>query len=355
MKFSGLSFDVIKILALGSLAFIFASFLSQPLIKFLYKHRLWRKEVRQKAIDGSDVSFFQKFHSDGEIHTPRFGGILIFATTLVLVILFSLLSQFTDIQIFQKFNFLSRNQTWLPLFALFSASLLGLTDDLLQVWGRGKYIGGGLSLIYRLSLVAVIGVIGALWFYFKLDWHTLHIPGIGNLEIDGLYIPLFIITMMAVYSGGVVDGLDGLAGGVFATIFAGFAGIAIFRHQIDLATFLAVILGSLLAFLWHNIPPAKFYMGETGVLGLTATLTVIAFLTDSVVVLPIIGFVLVIESGSVILQLLSKKLRGKKLFLAAPIHHHFEAKGWPSYQVTMRFWVISMVMMMIGVIIRLFG
>ena len=355
MKFSGLSFDVIKILTLGSLAFIFASVLARPLIKFLYKHRLWRKEVRQKAIDGSDVSFFQKFHSEGEIHTPRFGGILIFSTTLVLVILFFLLAQFTDIEIFQKFNFLSRNQTWLPLFALFSASLLGLTDDLLQVWGKGRYIGGGLSLVYRLSLVAIIGIIGALWFYFKLDWHTLHIPGIGNLEIDGFYIPLFIITMMAVYSGGVVDGLDGLAGGVFATVFAGFAAIAIFRHQIDLAAFLSVILGSLLAFLWHNIPPARFYMGETGVLGLTATLTVVAFLTDSVVVLPIIGFVLVLESGSVILQLVSKKLRGKKLFLASPIHYHFEAKGWPSHQVTMRFWVISMVAMMIGVIIRLFG
>jgi phospho-N-acetylmuramoyl-pentapeptide-transferase len=212
-----------------------------------------------------------------------------------------------------------------------------------------------LDLFYRLGLVALIGIVGACWFYFKLDWHTLHIPGIGNLEIDGLYLPFFVITMMAVYSGGVIDGLDGLAGGVFATIFGAYAGIAIFRHQIDLAAFLVVILGSLLAFLWHNIPPAKFYMGETGVLGLTATLTVVAFLTDSVMVLPIIGFLLVVESGSVILQLLSKKFRGKKLFLASPLHYHFEAKGWPSYQVTMRFWIISMVAAMIGVVIRLFG
>jgi len=355
MKFSGLSFDVIKILSLGFFSFVIASLLSPPLISFLYKHKLWRKEVRPKAIDGGDVFYFKKFHSEGEIKTPRFGGILIFATTLVLIVLFFALSQFTDIQIFKKLSFLSRNQTWLPLFALVTASLLGFTDDLLQVFGKGKYIGKGLSLVYRLSLVAVIGIIGALWFYFKLDWHTIHIPGMGNLEIDGLYIPLFIITMMAVYSGGVIDGLDGLSGGVFAIIFAGYAVIAIFLRQIDLASFLSVILGSLMAFLWHNIPPAKFYMGETGVLGLTATLTVVAFLTDSVLVLPIIGLLLFVESGSVILQLLSKRFRGKKLFLAAPIHHHFEAKGWPSYQVTMRFWLISMVMMMIGVIIRLFG
>ncbi|MDP2926809.1 MAG: hypothetical protein Q8N65_01585 [bacterium] len=355
MPFSGLSFDVIKILTAGTLAFVLAFLLSGPLIRFLYKHRLWRKEARQKAIDGGELSYFQKFHSEDEVKTPRFGGILILASSLILIILFFVLDQVSDLVIFEKLNFLSRNQTWLPLFTLVAASLLGLTDDLLQVFGKGKYIGGGLSLIYRLSLVAAIGLIGAWWFYFKLGGSTLHIPGVGNLEIDGLYIPLFVVTMLAVYSGGVIDGIDGLSGGVFATIFGAYAGIAIFRNQIDLATFMAVIMGGLLAFLWHNIPPAKFYMGETGVLGLTATLTVVAFLTDSVLVLPIIGFLLVIESGSVILQLLSKKLRGKKLFLAAPIHHHFEAKGWPSYQITMRFWVISMVMAMIGVMIRLFG
>ncbi len=355
MPFSGLSFDVIKILTAGTLAFVLAWLLSGPLIRFLYKHQLWRKAVRQKAIDGGDLSYFQKFHSEGEVKTPIFGGFLILASSLILVVLFSLLSQFTDIAIFDKLNFLSRNQTWLPLFVLVAASILGLTDDWLVVKGKGKYIGGGLSLTYRLSLVALIGIIGAFWFYFKLDVHTLHLPGIGNLEIGWLFLPFFVMTMLAVYSGGVIDGIDGLAGGVFATIFGAYAAIAIFRNQIDLATFLAVIMGGLLAFLWHNIPPAKFYMGETGILGLTATLTVVAFLTDSVLVLPIIGFLLVIESASVILQLLSKKLRGKKLFLAAPIHHHFEAKGWPSYQITMRFWIISMVMAMIGVMIRLFG
>jgi phospho-N-acetylmuramoyl-pentapeptide-transferase len=248
------------------------------------------------------------------------------------------------------------------------ASLIGFSDDILQVlglpannffekiWvGKGKYIGGGLSLKKRLLLVAIIGLIGALWFYFKLDWHTIHIPGFGDLEIDGWYVPLFVFVMMAVYSGGVIDGLDGLAGGAFAAMFGAFAGIALFQGQIDIAAFCAVITGAILAFLWFNIPPARFYMGETGILGLCATLTVIAFLTDSVLILPIIGFLLVIESGSVILQLLSKKFRHKKLLLAAPIHHHFEARGWPHYKVTMRFWVIGVVMAIIGVAIRLLG
>lgn len=347
--------DVIKIFTLGTVSFIIAFLLTPVLTHFLYKYKLWRKEVRQKAIDGGEVTVFQKFHKEGETSIPRMGGILIWGTVLLIIFLFWGISQITDIWWLDKLNFLSRSQTWLPLFALIAASLLGLADDVLQVFGKGKYIGGGLSFKKRLFLVALIGLIGALWFYFKLDWTTIHIPGVGDLEINGWYIPLFILIILAVYSGGVIDGLDGLAGGAFAAIFAAFAVIALFLGQIDLAAFSTVILGALLAFLWFNIPPARFYMGETGMMGLCAALTVIAFLTDSVLVLPIIGFLLVIESGSVILQLLSKKFRHKKIFLAAPIHHHFEAKGWPHYKVTMRFWIIGAVMAIIGVTIRLLG
>lgn len=347
--------DVVKIFTLGAAGFIIAFLLTPTLTHFLYKHKLWRKEVRQKAIDGGEVTFFQKFHKEGEVKVPRMGGVLIWGTVLITIFLFWLLSQIADIWWLEKLNFLSRGQTWLPLFTLIAASLLGLADDVLQIFGKGKYIGGGLSLKKRLLVVALIGLIGALWFYFKLDWTTIHIPGIGELEINGWYIPIFVLVMLAVYSGGVIDGLDGLAGGAFASIFAAFAGIALFLGQIDIAAFCAVILGALLAFLWFNIPPARFYMTETGTMGLCATLTVIAFMTDSVLVLPIIGFLLVAESGSVILQLLSKKFRHKKIWLSTPIHQHFEAKGWPHYKVTMRFWVIGAVMAIIGVTIRLLG
>ncbi|MDP1538636.1 MAG: hypothetical protein Q8M00_01250 [bacterium] len=345
--------DVIKIFTLGAVSFIIAFLLTPVLTHFLYKYKLWRKEVRQKAIDGGDVTVFQKFHKEGETNVPRMGGILIWGTVLIIIFLFWGISQITDIWWLDKLNFLSRSQTWLPLFALIAASLLGLSDDVLQVFGKGKYIGGGLSLKKRLFLVALIGLIGALWFYFKLDWTTIHIPGVGDLEINGWYVPIFVLIMLAVYSGGVIDGLDGLAGGTFALIFTAFAGIALFLGQIDLAAFCTVILGALLAFLWFNVPPARFYMGETGMMGLCAALTVIAFLTDSILVLPIIGFLLVIESGSVILQLLSKKIRHKKIFLSAPIHQHFEAKGWPHYKVTMRFWIIGAVAAIVGVTIRL--
>ena len=346
--------DVIKIFTLGALSFVLAFSLTPALTKILYKHKLWRKEVRTKSIDGKDLTYFQQFHSKDETSVPRFGGILIWIVPLILAILFYLLAK-TEIFWFAKLNFLDRGQTWLPFFALVAAALVGLADDILQVAGKGKYIAGGLKLKQRLILMGVIGVIGAWWFYSKLGWSTLHVPGIGDFEIGLWYVPFFILVMMATYSGGVIDGLDGLAGGSFAAIFGAFAGIALFLGQINIAAFCAVILGALLAFLWYNIPPARFIAGETGIMGLTASLTVVAFLTNSVLVLPIIGFLLVIESGSVILQLLSKKIRHKKIFLASPIHHHFEAKGWPHYKITMRFWVIGVVMAIIGVTIRLLG
>jgi len=346
--------DVIKIFTLGTLSFLVAFWLTQFLTHYLYKYKLWRKEVRQKSIDGKELCYFQKFHSEGETQIPRFGGLLIWVVPAVLAVIFNFLAKI-DIPWLQKLDFFSRSQTWLPFFALVSAAALGLIDDVFQVRGKGKYIGGGLGLKKRLLIMGLIGLIGGLWFYTKLESSTLHIPGIGDLEIGILYIPLFILVTMATYSGGVIDGLDGLAGGTFAAIFGAYAGIALFLGQIDIAAFCAVILGALLAFLWFNIPPARFYMGETGIMGLTAALTVVAFLTDSVLVLPIIAFLLVLESGSVILQLLSKKFRRKKIFLASPIHHHFEAKGWPHYKITMRFWIIGVIAAIIGVAIRLLG
>ncbi len=347
--------SAIKVFVLGAASFMIAFWWTPALSRFLYKYGLWRKELRKKSIDGKELPVFQKFHGDGEKRIPRFGGLLVWITVLFLAFAVSFLAKFVDVWWLEKLSFLSRSQTWLPLFALVSASLVGLVDDLLQVKGRGKYIAGGLRLRYRLILVALIGAIGAWWFYYKLGYSTIHIPGNGDVFLGFWYLPLFMLVTMATYSSGVIDGLDGLAGGVFATIFAAFGGIAFFQGQIDLAAFCFVVTGAILAFLWFNIPPARFYMGETGILGLCCALTVVAFLTDSVLVLPIIGILLVVESGSVILQLLFRKIKKKKLFLAAPIHHHFEAKGWPHYKITMRFWVIGVVAAIIGMAVRMLG
>ncbi len=347
--------NVIKVFGLSFTVFVAAILWTPFLTKYLYKHRMWRKNVREFSPDGTKTPLFSKLHKDRETTVPRLGGVLIWVTSVGVALLLWFIAQMTDSVFWDKANFLSRNQTWLPLFTLLAASLLGLADDLAQIWGKGKYVAGGIRFRHRLLLVFVIALVGSLWFYAKLDWRTIYIPGLGSVFIDGLYIPIFILTMIVLFSSSVVDGLDGLAGGVFASIFAAYAGIAFLRGQVDLAAFCAVVLGALLAFLWYNIPPARFYMGESGILGLTTSLTVVAFLTDSVFVLPVIGIVLVAEVASNLIQFASKKIRGKKVFLIAPIHHHFEAKGWPAEKVTMRFWVIGAMAAIIGVAIALIG
>ncbi len=202
-----------------------------------------------------------------------------------------------------------------------------------------------------MALISLIAIVGAWWFYYKLEWSSIYIPFHGNLEIDGWYLLLFVIVILATFSGGVIDGLDGLSAGSLMPIFAAFGVIAYTRELYDLTVLIMIIIGALVTYLWFNIYPAKFYMGETGMMGLTVTLAVIAFLTNSVLFLPVIALILLIESASVILQLLSKKIRGRKLFLAAPIHHHFEALGWPETQVTMRFWIISSVFSGLGLVL----
>lgn len=347
--------NVIKVFGLSALSFTVAILLTPLLTHYLYKYKLWRKEVRETSPDGTKTPLFAELHKDREIKVPRLGGVLIWVTTLTVALIFWLLAKFTDISFLDKINFLSRNQTWLPLFILVAASLLGLADDLLQTLRSGGPASGGIKFRHRLLVVFLIALSGALWFYYKLDWRTIYIPGLGDIFIGIWYVPLFISTMILLFSSSIVDGIDGLSGGVFAAIFAAYGGIAFFRGQIDLAAFAGVILGALLAFLWFNIPPARFYMGESGILGLTTSLTVIAFLTDSVLALPIIGFILMAEVASDIIQFVSKKFRGKKVFLIAPIHHHFEAIGWPPHKVTMRFWIIGVVAAIIGMVVALIG
>ena len=346
--------NVVKVFGLAAVASAIAIFWCPLLTNFLYKHQLWKKSARQKAISGEDAVVFNKLHKTKEVGTPRMGGLLIWLTVVFVIFLFYILSLIFPGTWLAQLNFLSRSQTWLPLFTLIVASIVGLIDDALVVKGSGKYIGGGLSFKKRLIIVILIGLIGSIWFYQKLGWDVVYVPFVGDVSFGFWYIPFFILAAVACWSGGIIDGLDGLAGGTFASIFGAFTVIAFSLGKIDLAAFCAVITGTLFAFLWFNIPPARFYMGETGILGLTTVMSVIAFLTDSVFVVPIIGGLLVVEVLSVIIQLLSKKIRKKKVFLSTPIHHHFEALGWPSYKVTMRAWIIGIVLAFIGVAVRLF-
>lgn len=345
--------DIVKIFLPTILAFFLGLFFTPFATHFFYKYKMWKKYSRSVEINTTD---FKKIHNEvGELKTPRIGGIIIWFSALFTIGLFYLISIFFPSSITIKLNFLSRNQTLIPFFTLLIGSLIGLWDDLIQIYGSGKFARDDKSWRkWKAFLIASISLFIGSWFFYKLGMTSLHIPFNGELYLGILIIPFFMIVSLATFSGGVIDGIDGLSGGVFASIFGAYSAIAFANHQIDLAVFSGVLTGAILAFLWFNVPPARFYMGETGIMGLTITLATLAFLTDSVFILPIVALPLVVTSLSVILQISSKKLRnGKKIFRLAPIHHHFEALGWSSSKVTMRYWILSIVFSVIGVILAI--
>lgn len=339
---------VIKIFLLTSLAFVAAILWTPLLTHFMYKYK-WGKRIRT-AESGAPIMAKLHEHKAG---TPTMGGILIWLTALVLALGFYALAKFTDLEIFDKFNFLTRSQTWLPLGALVATALVGMFDDILNIKGIGSK-GGGLQVRHKLIVYTIIALVGAFWFFFKLDWDLIRVPFVGDFQIGWWYIPIFVLVLVATSNAvNLTDGLDGLAGGLLSSSFAAYGIIAFTEGRYDLATFCGVIVGGLLAFLWFNIPPARFIMGDTGSMSLGVTLGIIAMLTNSLFILPIIGLLFVLETLSVIIQLLSKRFLKRKVFLSTPLHHHLEAQGWSEPKIVMRFWLIGTVTAVLGVIITL--
>jgi len=352
------------------LTFIIGILIASPLTQIFYKYKLWKKVARKHnkvdedslvnkhGVRPGDISpEFQKINNtDEELRTPRVGGVIIWLSILISAFLLFLLAELFPNVATQKINFVSKNQTLLPLIALLLGALWGLLDDLMCIFiDKGRFVNGFPRKI-MFSFVCLIGFVFGFWFFNKLGMSTIDIPFIkSTINMGFLFVPFFVLVTLATFSSGVIDGIDGLAGGVLATIFASYATIAFFQNQIDIAAFSAVVSGAILAFLWFNIPPARFYMGETGMLALTLTLTIIAFLTRQVLLLPIIGFPLFFTSLSSFLQIISKKIYGPKgkIFKIAPIHHHFEAIGWSRAKITMRYWIISVVFAVSGIVIAL--
>ena len=278
------------------------------------------------------------------------GGVIIWATVIGLAVLFWVLDFLFD-GFWGYLNFIDRAQTYLPLAAMLLAAVVGFADDLLGVLKIGPH-GGGIKVRHKLVLYALMAAVGAWWFYFRLGWDFLYIPFLGNFKIGWWYFPFFMFIIIAsAFSANETDGLDGLAAGVLLTAFASLTVVAFVLERYDLAAFGGAVIGALLAFLWFNIYPARFFMGDTGSMSLGITLGVIAMLTNTAFLLPFFALILVLESLSVIIQVASKKILGRKVFLSAPIHHHFEALGWPETQVTMRFWIISAIFSALGLVI----
>lgn len=339
-------FPVIKIFSLTTISFVVTILWTPALTHFLYKYKLG-KQIR----DAKETPVYSKLHAK-KSGTPTMGGVLVWGTTLGLAVVLAVLAGWFD-GIFDRFTFLTRRETLLPLGALVASALVGLVDDYYNVRKLGAH-GGGLRVRHRLLIYTAIAAVGAWWFFFKLDWDVIRVPFVGDFTLGWWFIPLSIASMVATsFSVNETDGLDGLAGGTLLTSFGAFGAIAFSQGRYDLAAFCGVIVGALLAFLWFNINPARFFMGDTGAMSLGVTLGIVAMLTKSLLLLPIIGSVFVLESVSVIIQMTSKKIRGKKIFISTPIHHHLEAIGWPEPKIVMRFWVISAVSAVVGVILSL--
>ncbi len=352
--------DLVKVFIPAAATFVIGIACAPILTHYLYKHNVWKKTVSRTALDGTPAVEFEKLrntvHAGTETRTPRMGGILVWGSVALVTLTFFFAAQALPFAFAQKIDFLSRNQTWIPFFTLIAGALMGLVNDALDILPGGER---GVRLSVRLLFVALISGFIGWWFYAKLGVTAISVPINGQLMLGWGIVPFFILVSLALYAGGVIDGIDGLSGGVFTAIFSAYATIAYSQGQVNLAAFCAAMVGALLAFLWFNIPPARFWMTETGTMGLTMTVAVVAFMTDrlgggyGVVALPIIAFLLFATVATNVLQILSKKFRGKKLFRIAPLHHHFEAIGWPSYKVTMRYWVLAIMFAIVGMTIAL--
>ncbi len=322
------------VMILSLISFCIAMLLTPVYTHFAYKYKWWKKRDRTHSTSGEALSVIAQLRIKRTI--PRMAGLIIVITVALVTLALNL----------------DRGQTWLPLAALLGGAVVGLIDDIIYVSGKGGKVVG-LSAKLKFSMITAIAAAAAFFFYYKLGYTSIYLPVYGDLSI-GWLIPLFILVVVSTSNAvNISDGIDGLAGGLLINAYAAFGVIALFQGNYGIAGYCFTVVGALLAYVWFNIAPARFVMGDVGSFALGTSLGVVAMLTDTLVLLPLIGLVFVLEAGSSLLQMTSKRLFHRKIFIAAPIHHHFEAQGWPKTKVTMRFWVVGQTVAVIGVVLAL--
>ncbi len=326
-------------LLLSCAAFILGMLLTPIYTYFAYKYKFWKKQ-RTTSTTGEKLKVFTKLHKDKfQRNIPTMAGIITVVSVTIVTLMFNM----------------DRAETWLPLAALVGGGLVGLIDDVINIRGKGGGVAGLRSSVKFMAITA-LGVGLGWYFAVKLGYDSVHLPFIGDLVIGLWMIPLFAFAVVAMGNAvNISDGLDGLAGGLSAIAFGAFGAIATMQGHALLAGFCFTVLGALLAYLWFNIYPARFFMGDVGSFALGTTLGVVAMLTNTFFLLPIIGIVFVIEAGSSMAQILSKRYLHRKIFISAPVHHHLEATGWPETKVTMRFWVLAAGAACVGILFALTG
>jgi phospho-N-acetylmuramoyl-pentapeptide-transferase len=328
------------------LATFLLGFITIPyFIKVLQYAKMW-KQIRENATIGKAFEFF-KLHAH-KTGTPTMWGAMILLTVFFMVLLSIILQKLG----FINNSLVNQKETYLSLFTLMTVGSLWAVDD----WMNIKQIGKTkwLSAKFKIFWLFLFALAGAWWFYDKLGWSEilLKLPFIPGIELWLLFVPLFVfIILAAANSVNITDGLDGLAGGLLLFAYSVYGYICYDQWLFLLSTLCVSITGALVAFLWFNIKPAKFYMGDVGSLALWANLGLMALLTNTLAILIIIGLIFILETLSVILQLGSKKLRKwKKIFKIAPFHHHLEASGWSEETVVFRLWLVGLLLSVVGII-----
>ncbi|MGI9339050.1 MAG: phospho-N-acetylmuramoyl-pentapeptide-transferase, partial [Psychrobacter sp.] len=331
--------ELVSTTALSVGAFVLAMLLTPIYTYFAYRYRFWKKQ-RVTSTTGESLEVFTKLHAAKfQRSIPTMAGIIGVAAITIVTL---------------AFNF-DRAQTYLPLAALLGGGIIGMLDDLINIRGKGLGVAGLRSSV-KFLLITALALVLAWFFYSKLGYSSVHIPFYGSLALGWMIIPLFTFAVVATGNAvNISDGLDGLAGGLLSVAFTCFGFIALLQGNIGLAGFCFTVVGALLSYLWFNIHPARFFMGDVGSFAYGAALGVVAMLTNTLFLLPVIGVLFVIEAGSSLIQIVSKRYFGRKIFISAPIHHHLEAIGWPEVKVTMRFWVIACVSGVLGVMLAIAG
>lgn len=330
---------LIRTFVLSVSAFVLAMALTPVYTFVAYRYKFWKRQ-RTASTTGEALTVFTKLHANKfKRNIPTMAGMVFVFAIAIVTLLFNL----------------DRQETWLPLAALAGGAAVGLIDDIINIRGKGKGVAGLRSSLKFLMITAIGLVLG--WFFFdRLDVTAVTVPFVGEWSLGWFIIPLFAFVVVATGNAvNISDGLDGLAGGLAAIAFGSFGVIALMQGNGMLAAFCFTVVGALLSYLWFNIYPARFFMGDVGSFALGTSLGVVAMLTDTLFILPIIGLVFVLEAGSSLIQIFSKKVFKRKIFISAPVHHHLEAIGWPETKVTMRFWVIAAVTSFVGVMIALAG
>ena len=330
---------LVKLCGLAVGSFLFATALTPVYTYVAYRYKFW-KRPRTTSTTGEALKVFTALHKDKlSRRIPTMAGMIALISILIITLIFNL----------------DREQTWLPLAALIGGGIVGLIDDIINLRSDGKGVSGLRSSL-KFAMITVVALIGAWFFYSKLGYTDVHVPFVGAVELGWLIVPLFVLAVVSTGNAvNISDGLDGLAGGLLATAYGVFAVIALLQGNFGIAGFCFTVLGALLSYIWFNIYPARFFMGDVGSFALGTALGVVAMLTDTLFLLPVIGLLFVAEAGSSLIQILSKRFFGRKIFISAPLHHHLEAKGWPETKVTMRFWIIGQVVGFTGLLLAVAG